>query len=102
MLIPAHRPPTHPGELLDRLFLKPLSISQTALADRLGIPIQRVNLIINGKRGITSETAWLLAAALDTTPEFWMNMQTGFELSMSKPKKLPAAFPEAKAARKAA
>lgn len=102
MLIPTNRPPIHPGELLDRQFLKPLGISQTALAARLGIPIQRVNLIINGKRGITPETAWLLAAALDTTPELWVNMQTGYELSISKPKKLPPVFPKAKSARRAA
>lgn len=101
MLIPSNRPPIHPGELLDRQFLKPLGISQTALAARLGIPIQRVNLIINGKRGITPEMAWLLAGALDTTPDFWVNMQSGYDLSLSKPKKLPAPFPEAKAARKA-
>jgi len=98
MLIPTHRRPTSPGEILLEQFLKPLGISQTALAERLGIPIQRVNLIVNGKRGITSETAWLLAGALSTTPEFWMNMQTGYDLAVSKPKKLPAPFPGAKAA----
>ena len=98
MLIPTHRRPTTPGEILVEQFLKPLGISQTALAERLGIPIQRVNLIVNGKRNITPETAWLLAGALATTPEFWMNMQTGYDLAVSKPKKLPAPFPAAKKA----
>jgi addiction module HigA family antidote len=61
-------------------FLKPRGITQVELASRMGIPIQRVNTIINGKRGITAETAILLAETLDRTPESWMGLQADYEL----------------------
>ena len=73
---PKHRSPTHPGEILLKEFLEPLNISQVELAKSLDVPIQRINTLINGKRGITAETALLLAKRLKTTPEFWMNLQT--------------------------
>ena len=74
-----------PGVILSQEFLAPLGISQVAFAAHLGVPVQRINGRINGKRGITPETAWLLAAALDTTPEFWINLQTAYELARSRP-----------------
>jgi addiction module HigA family antidote len=61
-------------------FLQPMELSQVELAARMGVPVQRVNTLVNGKRGITAETAWLLADALGTSPEFWMNLQTAWDL----------------------
>jgi addiction module HigA family antidote len=61
-------------------FLKPLELTQVALAEKMGVPIQRVNTLINGKRAVTAETAILLARVLGTSPEFWMNLQTGRDL----------------------
>jgi len=84
-MIPENRIPTHPGVILGQEFLAPLGISQVAFAAHLGVPVQRINELINGKRGITPKTAWLLAAALDTTPEFWVNLQTAYDLARSRP-----------------
>jgi addiction module HigA family antidote len=74
-MIPSHRIPAHPGEILREEFLDELGISQVAFAEHIKVPVQRINEIVRGKRGITSETAWLLSQALDTTPEFWLNLQ---------------------------
>jgi addiction module HigA family antidote len=57
-----------------------------ALAEHLGVPVQRINEIVKGKRGITPETAWLLAQALQTSPEFWMNLQIQYDLTLNQPK----------------
>lgn len=84
-MIPKHRVPTHPGEILLEEFLRPLGITQVGFARHLGVPLQRINEIVRGKRGVTPETAWLLAQALDTTPEFWVNLQTMHDLAASKP-----------------
>lgn len=86
-MLPKNRVPTHPGEILLEEFLKPLGISQVALADHLDIPVQRVNELVRGKRGVTPETAWLLAGALGTTPEFWVNLQANHDLVRNRPKK---------------
>jgi len=80
-MLPSNRTSTHPGQILLNDFLEPLEISQSEFARHLDIPIQRVNELVNGKRGVTPETAWLLSAALGTTPEFWMNLQVSYELS---------------------
>ncbi len=79
-MIPAHRKPTHPGEVLLKEFLEPISLSQAELAKKMGVPIQRINTVINEKRGITAETAILLSRILKTTPEFWMNLQSAYDL----------------------
>jgi addiction module HigA family antidote len=71
---PRNRIPTHPGEILSEEFLIPLNLTQVALAEHLGVPVQRINEIVKGKRGITPETAWLFAQAFQTSPEFWMNL----------------------------
>ena len=84
-MIPENRIPTHPGVILSQEFLVPLGISQVALATHLGVPVQRINELVRGKRGITPETAWLLAQALDTTPEFWVNLQAAHDLARSRP-----------------
>ncbi len=86
-MLPKNRIPTHPGEILLEEFLKPLGVSQVALAEHLGIPVQRVNELVRGKRGVTSETAWLLAGALGTTPEFWINLQTNHDLVRNRPQR---------------
>lgn len=84
-MLPNRRVPTHPGEVLLEDFLKPLELSQVALAEHLGVPVQRINELVNGKRGVTPETAWLLAGAFDTTPEFWLNLQTNHDLVRARP-----------------
>lgn len=84
-MIPTNRIPTHPGEVLVEEFLGPLGITQTRLAEHLHIPIQRINELIKGKRGVTPETAWLPSKALGTTPEFWMNLQVAHDLARERP-----------------
>ena len=79
-MLPKNRPPSHPGEILLEEFLKPREMTQSELSEQLEIPLQRVNSIINGKRGVTPETAILLARFLGTTAEFWMNLQTQYDL----------------------
>ena len=86
-MLPKNRIPTHPGAILLEEFLKPLGVSQVALAEHLDIPIQRINELVRGKRGVTPETAWLLAGALGTTPEFWINLQANHDLVRNRPKK---------------
>ena len=75
-----NRKPTHPGRILLEDFLKPLGMSQVELAGKMGVPIQRVNTLINGKRDMTAETAVLLSRVLKTTSEFWMNLQVACDL----------------------
>jgi addiction module HigA family antidote len=90
-MIPKNRIPTHPGEVLLEEFLRPLEISQVRFARHLGVPLQRINEIVRGKRGVTPETAWLLAQALGTTPQFWVNLQTAHDLAASRPsRRLPS------------
>jgi addiction module HigA family antidote len=84
-VIPENRIPTHPGVILAHEFLAPLGITQVALAAHLGVPVQRINELVRGKRGVTPATAWLLAQALGTTPEYWVNLQTAHELAHSRP-----------------
>jgi addiction module HigA family antidote len=84
-MIPENRIPTHPGVILSQEFLIPLGISQVAFAAHLGVPVQRVNELVRGKRGVTPETAWLLSQALNTTPELWINLQAAYDLARSRP-----------------
>ncbi len=76
----SHRSPTHPGEILREEFLNPLNISQSTLAEALHIPYQRINEIINQRRGITPSTALRLSKYFETTPGFWMNLQLSWDL----------------------
>ncbi|MBM4394391.1 MAG: HigA family addiction module antidote protein [Deltaproteobacteria bacterium] len=87
-MLPENRVPTHPGIILLEEFLLPLGLTQVALAAHLHVPVQRVNELVRGKRGITSETAWLLAQALNTTPEFWVNLQSAHDLARNRPAKV--------------
>jgi addiction module HigA family antidote len=73
--IPTHRAPIHPGEILREEFLGPMNVSPRELADAIRVPYQRVNELVNGRRGITPETALRLARYFGTTAGFWMNVQ---------------------------
>ncbi len=75
-----HRRPTAPGNILREEFLATHGITQDRLAEAMGVSRFRVNEVINGKRAITAETALLLAAALGTSPEFWLNLQRAVDL----------------------
>jgi len=86
-MLPENRIPTHPGEILLEEFLVPMNVSQVAFAAHIHVPVQRVNEIVRGKRGITPETAWLFAESLGTSPEFWLNLQSNFDLVRSRPKR---------------
>lgn len=79
-MIPKYRPPVLPGEILLKEFLEPMGMSQVELADKMNIPIQRINTVINGKRSVTAETAVLLSRALNTSVEFWMNLQVACDI----------------------
>ncbi|MBL8098575.1 MAG: HigA family addiction module antidote protein [Anaerolineales bacterium] len=78
--VPTNRIPTHPGEMLLEEFLVPMEISQRDLADNIHVPYQRVNEIVNGRRGITPSTALRLAKFFDMSPDFWMNLQLRWDL----------------------
>ena len=80
-MLPRNRVSTHPGVILQEEFLMPCGITQSEFAKHVGVPFQRINEIVNGKRGITAQTAWLLAQALGTTAEFWMNLQSAHDLT---------------------
>ena len=87
MALPENRTPTHPGHILLNEFLVPLGITQERLAKHLGISEQRIRYIVLGLRSITPTAAWQLAQAFGTTPEFWMNLQTTYDLARSRPEK---------------
>ena len=78
--IPTHREPTHPGEMLLEEFLLPMEITQRQLADAIHVPYQRVNEIVNGRRGVTPSTALRLARFFGMSPDFWMNLQLRWDL----------------------
>jgi len=78
--IPTHREPTHPGEMLLEEFLKPMSMSQRDLANGIHVPYQRVNELVNGRRGVTPSTALRLAKFFGNSPAFWMKLQLRWEL----------------------
>lgn len=78
--IPTARPPTHPGEMLLEEFLNPMHLTQRKLADSIHVPYQRVNDIVNGRRGITPSTALRLAKFFGMSADFWMNVQLRWDL----------------------
>ena len=83
------RQPTLPGDILQHEFLIPLGIAQSAFARHIGWTQPKVNEIVTGKRGITPETAMVFAAALNTTPQFWLNMQLAVDLWRAEQKHKP-------------
>jgi len=78
--IPKYGPPTHPGEMLMEEFLKPLKITQSELAEKLGVSYPRVNELIHGKRGITPDTALRLEQLFGMEAQFWLNLQLAWDL----------------------
>ena len=81
--------PISPGEILSEEFMKPLSISQNKLARDLDVPVARVNDIVHGRRGISTDTALRFAIYFGTTAEFWVNLQSRYDLKVAKKKLLP-------------
>jgi len=73
--VPTHREPTHPGDMLLEEFLKPLGLTQRDLAEGIHVPYQRVNELVNKRRGMTPSTALRLSKFLGTSADFWMNLQ---------------------------
>jgi addiction module HigA family antidote len=80
-MLPLHRVSTHPGQILLNEFLEPLRLTQVKLASAINIPQNRVNELIRGKRGMTPETALLLSEYFQNSAEFWMNLQTAYDLT---------------------
>jgi len=78
--VPTNRTPTHPGEMLLEEFLNPMGLTQRELADNIHVPYQRVNDIVNGRRGITPSTALRLAKFFNMSADFWMNVQLRWDL----------------------
>jgi len=82
--VPTHREPTHPGEMLIEEFLKPMDLSQRDLADGIRVPYQRINELVNRRRGITPSTALRLAKFFGNSASFWMNLQLRWNLYHAK------------------
>jgi addiction module HigA family antidote len=80
------RAPIHPGEILQTEFLDELKLSAYALAKALRVPVNRITGIVKGERAITADTALRLARFFDTTPEFWLNLQSHYELEIASRK----------------
>lgn len=78
--VPKHRVPTHPGEMLLEEFLKPMGLTQRQLAEAIRVPYQRVNEIVNGRRGVTPNTALRLERFLGMSAGFWMDLQLRWDL----------------------
>jgi len=81
--------PIHPGEILKEEFMVPLGLSANRLAAILGVPTNRITLIVSGERGVTADTALRLGEAFGTTPEFWANLQDHYDLQIAKRVKRP-------------
>lgn len=79
-MLPKKRPPTHPGQMLLKEFLEPMGITQVELARHLKWPYARLNEIINGKRGVSADTALALGESFRTGPEFWLNLQRDWDI----------------------
>ncbi|WP_165044757.1 MULTISPECIES: HigA family addiction module antitoxin [unclassified Adlercreutzia] len=78
-----------PGEILKEEFLEPLGISQYRLAKAIGKPDSAVSEIVNGRRSVSVEMAWLLSRALGTTPDFWLNLEATYQLKTLDTSRLP-------------
>ena len=84
--IPTNREPTHPGEVLVEEFLMPMEITQRQLASAIHVPYQRVNELVNQRRGVTPSTALRLARFFGVSPDFWLNLQTRWDLYRAQEK----------------
>ena len=83
-MAPKKLSPVHPGEILLEEYLIPLGISQNKLGRDLGVPAQRINEVVRGQRTITVDTALRLSRYFDTTPQFWLNLQSHYDLEMAR------------------
>ena len=83
-MMPKNRRPVHPGEILRKEYLEPLKMSQQQLADALGVTRVRINEIILGKRSVTPDTSFRLSRYFKTTPDFWLNLQTAYDLKIAQ------------------
>ena len=88
--MPKKLDPILPGEILWKEFMEPLAISQNKLARDIDVPVTRIGDIVHGRRGITVDSALRLGVYFGTTPKFWLNLQTGYDLKVSKRQLLPA------------
>jgi addiction module HigA family antidote len=96
-MLPLHRVSTHPGQVLLKEFLEPLGLTQLKLAKAIHIPQNRVNELVRGKRGVSPETALLLADYFKNSAEFWMNLQTAYDLTRVRAeRKQPMAVPRSR------
>ena len=86
MLLPKNRFSTHPGEMLLKEFLAPLGVHQKEFAEHLGWSYVRLNELINGRRGVSADSALALSEALNTTPEFWLSLQDNYDLCKARKK----------------
>jgi len=77
-------PPIHPGEILIEEFLKPMGLSQYRLAKDISVPPRRINEIVHGKRSISADTALRLGRYFGISPQFWLNLQTRFDLEVTE------------------
>ncbi|WOP17493.1 HigA family addiction module antitoxin [Raineyella sp. LH-20] len=77
-------PPIHPGEVLMEDFIKGFEITQNKLAVAIGVPPRRINEIVHGKRGITADTALRLGRYFGVSAQFWLNLQTRYELDLAE------------------
>jgi addiction module HigA family antidote len=84
--VPTDRVPTHPGEMLLEEFLKPMGMTQQQLARQIRVPFQRVNELVNRRRGVTPATALRLSRLFGNTPDFWMNLQIRWDLYRAQKK----------------
>ena len=76
--------PIHPGEVLLEEFIKPMNLSQNRLAIDIGVDTRRINEIVLGKRGVTADTALRLARYFGNSPQFWMGLQTQYDLDITE------------------
>ena len=88
--VPTHREPTHPGEMLLEEFLDPMELSQQDLADGIHVPYQRINELVNRRRGMTPATALRLAKFFGNSAGFWMNLQLRWDLYHAQRKEAQA------------
>jgi antitoxin HigA-1 len=88
--IPTNRTPTHPGEMLLEEFLIPMGLTQRELANSIHVPYQRVNDIVNGRRGITPSTALRLSKFFNMSADFWMNLQLRWDLYFAQQREVKA------------
>jgi antitoxin HigA-1 len=87
--VPTDRTPTHPGEMLLEEFLNPMGLTQRELAQAIHVPYQRINDIVNGRRGVTPSTALRLAKFFGNTPDFWLNLQLRWDLYFAEKQETP-------------